>query len=257
MNQPTNNSPAKRRFAIREIKNKVIALSAVGILALIGSLMNSRQSVVQGAGGPTVSIDQAQLPLPVTGSATVSGTVSATQSGPWNVGITGIPTVNLATGASVGITGTPTVNIASGLNVGITGNSEANPLWVDRSDNPARHAFRLAGSFGPSSVFASTQVGTVPGGQRYVIEHYSVVCQVDTGGALADVAVTVGAGNFVRDDAAPHSLGTGGTSTGWAGNGTIRLYAEAGESISIGAVAVAGNLQTCNGSVSGYAVSLP
>jgi hypothetical protein len=167
------------------------------------------------------------------------------------------PTVNLAPGTNVGITGKPTVNLPAGLNVGIAGNSETTPLWVNTSDNPARHAFRLAGSFGPSSVLASTQVGTVPGGQVYVIEHYSAVCQVDTGGTLADIAVTVGAGNFVRDDTAPHSLGTSATSTGWAGNGTLRLYAEAGESISIGAVAVGGNLQTCNGTVSGYSVSLP
>jgi hypothetical protein len=32
------------------------------------------------------------VPLPVTGSTTVSGAVAATQSGAWNVGITGTPT---------------------------------------------------------------------------------------------------------------------------------------------------------------------
>jgi hypothetical protein len=36
-------------------------------LAAIGSVMNSRQATLQGAGGPAVTIDPAQLPLPVTG----------------------------------------------------------------------------------------------------------------------------------------------------------------------------------------------
>ena len=102
--------------------------------------MNSTRTVVQ-AGGPTVTIDPTELPLPVSGSATVSGTVAATQSGPWNVGILGTPTFGLAPGSSVAISGTPTVNIASGLNVGITGNTEATPLWVVSADNPAKSAF--------------------------------------------------------------------------------------------------------------------
>jgi hypothetical protein len=72
----------------------------------------------------------------------------------------------------------------------------------------------------------------VPAGQRYVIEHYSVVCQVANPGTLADVALSVGAGNYVRDDALPHNLGIGATSTGWAGNGTTRIYADAGQPIS-------------------------
>ena len=48
------------------------------------------ESTLQGASGPSVTIDPTQLPLPVT------GTVAATQSGPWNVGVTGTPNVNVA-----------------------------------------------------------------------------------------------------------------------------------------------------------------
>lgn len=72
-------------------KNNLSIAAAVVTLAFIGTIMNSRQSVVQGAGGPTVTIDPAQLPLHVTGSTTATGTVAATQSGLWNVGITGQP----------------------------------------------------------------------------------------------------------------------------------------------------------------------
>jgi hypothetical protein len=44
----------------------------------------------------------------------VSGTnpsLPVTQSGSWNVGINGTPTVNLSSAASVGISGTPKVNV--------------------------------------------------------------------------------------------------------------------------------------------------
>ena len=80
---------------MRTIKNRLFAAAIIAGLAVIGSVMNSRQSTLQGAGGPTVTIDQAQLPLPVQGSLGISGSVAATQSGPWNVGITGTPTVNI------------------------------------------------------------------------------------------------------------------------------------------------------------------
>ncbi len=78
-----------------EMKKYMTAALVVFTLAAAGTLMNSTRTVAQ-AGGPTVTIDQAQLlPLPVSGSATVSGTVAATQSGPWNVGIVGTPTFGL------------------------------------------------------------------------------------------------------------------------------------------------------------------
>jgi len=72
---------------MQNLRNKLIAGGVVLTLAAIGSVMNSRQATLQGAGGPAVTIDPAQLPLPVT------GTVSAAQNGAWNVGITGTPTV--------------------------------------------------------------------------------------------------------------------------------------------------------------------
>jgi hypothetical protein len=233
---------------------------AVFTVAAAGTLMNFTGTVVKAGSGPIVTIDPTQLPLPVSGSATVSGTVAATQSGPWNVGITGTPIVGLAPGSAVAISGTPTVNIASGLNVGITGNSASNPLVVVSADNPAKSAFTITTptqfSNGPS-IFTSEQIAVVPPGQRYVIEHYNVVCEVDNGGTLADVAVLVGPVTGVRDDALPHVLGIGNTSSGWGGNGTTRVYAEPGQTISVGAVANGGSLSSCFGEVSGYSVPVP
>ena len=50
---------------MKSIKNRLFMAAIIAGLAVIGSVMPSRQSTLQGAGGPTVTIDQAQLPLPV------------------------------------------------------------------------------------------------------------------------------------------------------------------------------------------------
>lgn len=59
-------------------KNKLIALGAVSLLAVVGTLMNSPSSAVQAAGGgPTVTIEPSQLPLPVRGTVTVAAVPTA------------------------------------------------------------------------------------------------------------------------------------------------------------------------------------
>jgi hypothetical protein len=58
---------------MKSIKNRLFGAAIIAGLAVIVSVMNSRQSTIQGAGGPTVTIDQAQLPLPVQGSLEVKG----------------------------------------------------------------------------------------------------------------------------------------------------------------------------------------
>src|SRR5215469_12132909 len=86
---------------MKNIKNRVFAAGIIAALAVIGSVMNSRQSTLRGAApGPTVTIDPSQLPLPVQGSLGVSGAVAATQSGAWNVGITGTPNVKVTNPAT-------------------------------------------------------------------------------------------------------------------------------------------------------------
>src|SRR5215831_20547904 len=82
---------------MQTLRNKLIAFAALVVLAAVGSLMNSHQAAAQ-QGPPTglaVNIVN-PLPVPVTGSTTVSGTVGATQSGNWNVGILGTPAVTVA-----------------------------------------------------------------------------------------------------------------------------------------------------------------
>src|SRR5579871_5414810 len=71
---------------MQTLKSNLVMIGTLGILAVVGTLMNSPHAAVQGAsGGPTVTIDPTQLPLHVTGSTTVSGPVTVTGS----VGVTG------------------------------------------------------------------------------------------------------------------------------------------------------------------------
>jgi hypothetical protein len=85
---------------MKRFKNHLIAVAVLSVLAIIGTIMNSHQAKAQGPpGGLAVNIVN-PLPVPVTGSTTVSGTIAATQSGAWNVGITGTPNVNVTNPAT-------------------------------------------------------------------------------------------------------------------------------------------------------------
>jgi hypothetical protein len=61
---------------MNRFKNHLIAAGVLSVLAIIGTIMNSHQSVAQAAGGPTVTIDPDQLPLPVQGSLGITGTAN-------------------------------------------------------------------------------------------------------------------------------------------------------------------------------------
>jgi hypothetical protein len=85
---------------MKRFKNHLITAAVLSVLAVVGTIMNSHQAEAQGPpGGMSVNIVNPS-PVPVTGSTTVSGTVAATQSGSWNVGITGTPKVNVTNSAT-------------------------------------------------------------------------------------------------------------------------------------------------------------
>jgi hypothetical protein len=72
-------------------KNQLIVAALFLVLGAVGVLMNSRQAAAQGPNdGLAVRIVN-PVPVPITGSTTITGTVGAAQSGVWNVGITGQP----------------------------------------------------------------------------------------------------------------------------------------------------------------------
>jgi hypothetical protein len=120
----------------------------LSVLAIIGTIMNSHQAVAQGPpGGMAVRIVD-PLPVPITGSTTVSGTVAATQSGLWNVGINGTPNVN------------------------VTNPATAPVLFLNVND-PGRIAFQNNLQCTTGQPACLVQLGPVPANHRLVVEHIS------------------------------------------------------------------------------------
>jgi hypothetical protein len=173
---------------MKRFKNHLIVATVLSLLAIAGTIMNSHQAKAQGPpGGLAVNIVN-PLPVPVTGSTTVSGTVAATQSGAWNVGITGTPNVN------------------------VTNPATAPVLALDISKSASRHVqldceiFSGAGSV-CTDVAALTPY-VVPPGQNLVVTSVDIVGAA--GGGVFTVAIQ--ASQFVEGswsvakDALTHSF---------------------------------------------------
>jgi hypothetical protein len=85
---------------MNRFKNQLIVVAAFTLLAVIGTIMNSRQVEAQGPpNGLAVNIVN-PIPVPVTGSTTVSGTVAITGQ-PLGVNVNNSPTVSLTAGTTV------------------------------------------------------------------------------------------------------------------------------------------------------------
>jgi hypothetical protein len=75
---------------MNRFKDHLIAAAVLSVLAIIGTIMNSHQAAAQGPpNGLAVNIVN-PLPVPVTGSTTISGTVESTIA---NTPTTAVPTV--------------------------------------------------------------------------------------------------------------------------------------------------------------------
>ena len=122
------------------------------------------------AGSAPVTVVNTPLPVSLSGTGNIAGTVAATQSGAWNVGVTSLPAVQLASGATVGISG--------------FSNTEATALFTSDVDAAARRPLAVGlCSSSPADLCAETpdSVG-LPVGERFVIEQVS--------GGCSDVRVT-------------------------------------------------------------------
>ncbi len=110
--------------------NLRVVLATAGIALLIATA-SFRRAQGQAVAGPLVTVDNTSAnPVPINGTATVTGSVAITgtpnvnvantpmvnaqQSGAWNVGINGTPNVNVASLPAVTLSGTPNVNITGG-----------------------------------------------------------------------------------------------------------------------------------------------
>ena len=213
---------------MNKFKNSVITAAALGSLALIGSMMNSHSAALQGAGGgPTVTIDPTQLPLPVKLSVTPSFTLSG------NSAANPLLVRNVDDPARHAFLFVPTSPGSAGGESGFaTAAVPANTRYV------VEH---YSGACAVDNVGAMTNLflqilrpGVPPEREDYATPHL-----VDTGGTINGHAVNL-----------------------WAASGNTRLYAEAGEFIYVQAQAntnaTGAGIRSCSGlSVSGYSVSLP
>src|SRR5579863_5243669 len=226
----------------KKLRNGLFVVAAfAGLAGLIG-LTDPPQS----AAGPGPSnVIVVNTPLPV------SGTVSAkaAQSGLWNVGITGTPTVNVGTLPAVSISGTPSVSLAPGAS-------------FRDADNAARQPFQSSWgcSFtgGTSSCTDTTSI-VVPTGKELVIEFVNMFAVLPSPAkgefvsfGVAQGGITVGyilPFNFIFDN--------GSVTTSAAGQQT-RLYADPSTNVSVQcnvtAISASG---FCSVSVSGYLVNVP
>jgi hypothetical protein len=111
---------------VLRFKNHLMAAALFVILAAIGTLMNSRQVAAQGPpDGLAVRIVN-PLPVPTQGTSAVTGTVAATQSGTWKVGVNGTVGTTQSGPWNVGVNGTVGATQSGPWNVGVSGTSNVN-----------------------------------------------------------------------------------------------------------------------------------
>jgi hypothetical protein len=223
---------------MKKLRQCLIGTTILGVLFAIGAFMTSSRAQAEGKDSDVVSVKiVSPLPVPVTGTTTLGGTVGATQSGPWNVGITGTPSVGaVQTGSwNVGITGTPTVRNA---------------------DEPAREAFETSINLNLTSPTANV---TIPAGKRLVIEY--VTCEASafspTGQVAPSFRLTVGlSGTGGEYNFIPQGNTDVSASPIFFGSYPVRIYAD---TLSLNA-AYRGFVPTqlnLNVSIAGYLVSVP
>jgi hypothetical protein len=139
---------------MNRFKNHLMAAAVFTLLAVIGTMMNSSPSAAQAQAGPNVTVVNTNAnPVPVTGSTTVSGTVTAT------------------------ISGTPNVNVA---------NPATAPLFFVNVNDPGRIPYQsvknnvICSGGGCAAIFPA-----VPAGHRLVVQHYSGDLIVTAGSTLS------------------------------------------------------------------------
>jgi len=150
-------------------RTRLIAkVGAAGVVAVVGSaLLALPQTVrVRAAGDENVKVTNTSaspVPVIVQGTAGVGGTVQSQQSGAWNVGIAGTPTVVVA-------------------------NNPGFPLLVRDIDNAGRHGYQVSQNILTDAV-SGTAIFAVPAGQLAVIQHVSASGGFENAGEVVQAFV--------------------------------------------------------------------
>ncbi len=179
---------------MKTLGNTLRLALCVSVLAVL-TIPTSSSAVDPGPpGGLNVTVTN--TPLPVSGSIGVSGTVAATQSGTWNVGVTGTPNV------SVG-----------------------NVVAVQNVDEKGRVPYMQSGfqSCAPGNGLCDLVFPAVPAGKRLVIEHVSANIGLNGSSSLNGTFLLAGGAVFSlpgRSMATPELVGV---------NETVLAYLEAGQ----------------------------
>lgn len=208
------------------LKKNLTAIAAAGSLFVIGSFM-SRHAVADSSKDVVI----ANVPLPV------SGTVAATQSGAWNVGILGSPNVTVA-------------------------NPAGNPVQVrdvNEASQPVAAANGLA--FFESAAQVDIPLYTVPPGKRLVIEYFSGECFMPTGRTAVASVRYLGAGRLLQHWLTMSPPATSGSALPFTSfGGPLRAYVDPGvpvEAIVVTDGAITDSGSGCNATISGHLVSVP
>lgn len=193
-------------------------------------------------------------PVPIQGSATVSGTVQAAQSGTWNVGINGTPVVGLD--ASNNTVKFDAVNNTVKIDT-------ANPLPVRDVDNPVRQPFHRSvfASLPDGTTFLASDPGlTPPAGKRLVIEQISIGANLPAGQrAACSLVVRNDFAEVLFDHALPMSLqGTFGPIDSFQASLPTRVYLDPSDSVAFDVFRTAATGSAgVRVSFSGYFVDVP
>jgi hypothetical protein len=132
---------------------------------------------------------------------------------------------------------------------------------VQNVDEPGRNSLTLHAdtASGPFTSF------TAPAGKIYVIEAFTISCDVDSTTYMTDLSLyTSSDGVQFQSSATPHLVQPNGSVSShavnsWRGSGLTRVYASAGSTISMRAFDATQGLgvRDCHFSISGYTVSAP
>jgi len=212
-------------------KKRVIGVAIIALYVVGASLMGTREAV-------------AEKPTPVE----VTNTVPVTQSGAWNVGISGTPTVNV-------------------------NNSAAAPMMVRDVDGPNRQPFQriFNAASGPGACglnFCTFPLGAVPAGKFLVLTHFQGELALATGNVPLGVTLKRSTGSVRLFDVPRNSLAcyndtlSIGSPTRCPFNEEIRVILTAGESAFVDLYLSAGGNLDQNGwpqsvVVTGYFVDAP
>jgi hypothetical protein len=153
------------------MQKQIVAAGALAALFALGSLFTGSpvgQATAQGQaqGAAPVRI-VSPLPVPVTGTSTVSGTVAASQSGAWNVAAAQAGAWNVAASQA----GTWNVNVA---------NTASNPIPAILETGQPIHRWVSFDLDNGNGNILPVQVYEVPFGKVLTIEDVSYVCATET-----------------------------------------------------------------------------